>query len=660
MSQVADEATVAEAREAMAREDWSAAYEALSALAQDDRLDPETLPMFGGAAYFTGHLDEAARVWERAHHAAARRGDREAAAAAAAEVAGVMLERDLFIPSQAWVARGELMLEGSGDSPLLAMLLIMRSSSHMALGNLEESMADARRALEIATRFDDPVTITLGKLGVGQVLILQGEVDEGLRLLDEAVLAASSGATDPVIAGMVFCRVMCSWQALSEYERADQWSEAMRLHYTENETGGARGRCRVHRAQVLRLRGAHQEATREIETALGELRHHASEHERGWIMSELAGVRLRMGDLSGTQDALTRAHQLGWPPQAGLARLALARGDVASAASTIGDALDHPHALPSFETPPHTELRRAPFLAVQAEVAVAAGDLDRARAASEELSGIAERYRSTALNASAAAARGVVALGGEDLETARGELETAARLWRGLGAPYEAALVRLRLAEVHRASGRTEPALLEARAARMAFEELGSRVDLKRAERLAEELQPPTVRTRESRVFVFTDIVQSTNLAEAIGDEAWEHLVHWHNETLHRLVGEHGGEVVRTMGDGFFVTFGEPGAAIDAAIDIQRALAQHRREHGFAPQVRIGLHLAEATRDGEDWTGVGVHAAARIGALAGGGEIVTSRETAADAGGDRTWSEPRTVELKGIAEPVEVVTLEWR
>ncbi len=660
MSQVADEVALAEAREAMGRQDWRAAYEALSPLAQDDRLDAETLPMFGGAAYFTGHLDEAARVWEREHHAAARRGDHEAAAAAAAEVAGLMLERDLFLPAQAWVARGERMLQDSGDSPLMAMLLTMRSTSHMVLGNLDEAMADARRSLDIGTQFDDPMTIMLGKLGVGQILILQGEVDEGLRLLDEAVLAASSGATDPVMAGMVFCRVMCSWQALSEFERADQWSEAMRLNYTEHETGGTRGRCRVHRAQVLRLRGANEEATREIETALGELRGHASEHERGWIMSELAGVRLRMGDLPGTEDALARAHQLGWPPQVGLARLALARGDVASAAATIGDALDHPHDLPSFETPPHTELRRAPFLAVQAEVAVAAGDLDRARAASEELSGIAERYRSTALNATAAAARGVVALGGADLETARNELETAAGLWRGVGAPYETALVRLRLAEALGAAGRTDQGLLEARAARMALEDLGAKLDLKRAKRLEEELSPTRTRDREVRVFMFTDIVQSTNLAEAIGDEAWEHLVRWHNDTLAKLVGEHGGEVVRTMGDGFFVTFAEPGAALDCAVEIQMALDRHRREHGFAPQVRIGMHLAEATREGEDWTGVGVHAAARIGALAGGGEVLTSRQTAEAAGAGRTFSEPREVALKGIAEPVEVVALEWR
>ena len=648
------------AREAMAREDFQEAYESLLPLAREDRLDEESTRVFTGAAYLIGQYDEAIRAWERVHHAAVKRGDRMTAAEAAAEIAGFMLELELLLPSKAWTDRGEHLLAKEEESPLLAMLLLLRATADMALGNLDVAIVDARRGLDIATRFGDPTAIMMGNIGVGQVLILRGEVDEGLRLLDEAVLGATSGGVDPVMSGLVFCKVMCSWQALSEYERADQWSEAMRLNYTEHETGGAKGRCRVHHAQILRLHGEHEEAINEMQTALTELRTRSSDSEKGWIMSELAGVQLRMGDLSSAETALTRAHQLGWPPQVGLARLALARGDVTSAASVIGDALDNPHDLPHFETPPHTDLRRAPLLAAQVEVAFAAGDLDRARAASEELSGISEQYGSRALRASAAASRGLVAqLEGDDV-TARTELEAATGLWRTIGAPYESALTRVRLAELHRAAGRTEAALLEARAARLAFEELGAKLDGRRTARLEDELAPRKERARESRVFVFTDIVQSTNLAEAIGDEAWEHLVHWHNDTLNRLVVDHGGEVVRTMGDGFFVTFGDPGAALDCAVDIQRALAQHRREHGFAPQVRIGLHLAEATHEGEDWTGVGVHAAARIGALAGGGEILTSRETAEAAGDGRTFSEPREVSLKGIAEPVEVVTLEWR
>ena len=162
---------------------------------------------------------------------------------------------------------------------------------------------------------------------------------------------------------------------------------------------------------------------------------------------------------------------------------------------------------------------------------------------------------------------------------------------------------------------------------------------------------------RVVKTFMFTDIVKSTNLVEAIGDEAWESLLQWHDDTLNRLFTMHHGEVVVSTGDGFFVGFESPDAGIECALDIQRTLAEHRKAHGFAPQVRIGVHASPATEVEGNFRGRGVHEAARIAALAEGGEIVASRETAGDS---VRASEPRTVHLKGITEPMEIVSIEWR
>jgi class 3 adenylate cyclase len=162
---------------------------------------------------------------------------------------------------------------------------------------------------------------------------------------------------------------------------------------------------------------------------------------------------------------------------------------------------------------------------------------------------------------------------------------------------------------------------------------------------------------RVVKTFMFTDIVKSTNLVEAIGDEAWETLLHWHDETLRALFLAHQGEVVADTGDGFFVGFETPDTAIECAVAIQRTLAEHRRAHGFAPQVRIGVHASPATQVEGNFRGKGVHEAARIAALAEGGEVLSSKDT---AGTRFTTSEPRTVTLKGILEPVEIVTIEWR
>jgi class 3 adenylate cyclase len=166
---------------------------------------------------------------------------------------------------------------------------------------------------------------------------------------------------------------------------------------------------------------------------------------------------------------------------------------------------------------------------------------------------------------------------------------------------------------------------------------------------------------RESRrvvkTFMFTDIVSSTNLAELLGDEAWSTLLRWHDETLRALFATHHGEEVVATGDGFFIGFDSPDDALACAVAIQRTLAAHRRDHGFAPQVRIGIHLADATQLGDNYSGIGVNQAARIAAIAQGSEIVASSETV--AGTKYRVSESRSVELKGIAKSVEVVTVEW-
>jgi class 3 adenylate cyclase len=163
---------------------------------------------------------------------------------------------------------------------------------------------------------------------------------------------------------------------------------------------------------------------------------------------------------------------------------------------------------------------------------------------------------------------------------------------------------------------------------------------------------------RVEKTFMFTDIERSTNLVEAMGDEAWQSVIRWHDENLRSLFVSHRGEEVAATGDGFFVAFESPDDALACAVAIQRKLADHRRTQGFAPQVRIGLHVAGATQVGDNFTGKGVHEASRISGLAEGGEILASRETA--AGGRFPVSQPRNVMIKGIAEPVEIVSVDWQ
>jgi class 3 adenylate cyclase len=179
-----------------------------------------------------------------------------------------------------------------------------------------------------------------------------------------------------------------------------------------------------------------------------------------------------------------------------------------------------------------------------------------------------------------------------------------------------------------------------------------------------EEFLPLQLRERGAgtrrvvKTFMFTDIVKSSNLVELLGDEAWQDLLRWHDETLRSIFASHRGDEITATGDGFFVGFDTPDAAVACAVAIQRKLAEHRRQHGFAPQVRIGVHASGAMQIAKNIVGKGVHEASRIADLAEGSEILASKQTVADSRFQS--SEPKTVTLKGFAEPVEIVSIDWR
>jgi class 3 adenylate cyclase len=290
---------------------------------------------------------------------------------------------------------------------------------------------------------------------------------------------------------------------------------------------------------------------------------------------------------------------------------------------------------------------------------LAAGDVDAARTAADELERIAETYGVVAMRASAAGARGLVQLAEGQAEASQQSLRRSAALWAELDAPYETARARMALADACRAGGNEGRAALEYRAALAAFDRLGATPDARLAtEALGPEAAARPAAKQVDRTFMLTDIVRSTNLVEALGDEAWAHLIRWHDEQLRSQFAAHRGEVVKAIGDGFFVAFQTAGEAVECGVAIQRALQEHRRAHGFAPQVRIGIHAASASHEGLDYRGKGVNAAARVGALAEGDEILATAETAALAA-TRPVTGLRSVPLKGFADPVDVVSVQW-
>jgi class 3 adenylate cyclase len=421
--------------------------------------------------------------------------------------------------------------------------------------------------------------------------------------------------------------------------------------------GGYPGVCRVHRAELKMLRGQYPEAEVEARQACEELQRFGLHDSLGFAHHEIGEIRLRMGDLQGAAEALDRAYELGNDAQPGMALLHLERGELDEAWRSIERAL----AMTSPGDDPIDQATRGRLLPAAIDIALARGDLETARKSVEELESIAAGYQRPLFSAGALTAKGELLLGEGRASEASPILGRSWRMWLDNDLPYESARARLRYAEAIAAEGDAATAQRDLRAARMAFERLGATLDLKRVDALLGEEGAPSTSERVTRTFMFTDIVTSTDLVGIMGDEAWGELLSWHNRELRSAFASHRGEEVKTTGDGFFVSFAKAADAIESAVDIQRRLLRHRRDHGFAPTVRIGLHTAEATRDGRDYRGGGVHVAARVGAAASGEEILVSSDVLEEAGQTRfKTSEPRSLRLKGVREPVEARSIDWR
>jgi DNA-binding CsgD family transcriptional regulator len=189
-------------------------------------------------------------------------------------------------------------------------------------------------------------------------------------------------------------------------------------------------------------------------------------------------LRLR-GEHEPAEAAYRRASEVGRDPQPGLARLRMAQGQAAVAVAAIRRAVDEAH----------DRVRRAQLLADYVELVLAVGDVAAAREAAEELAGLGAQLDAPALRATAAHATALVRLADGDPRAALAILRPAWATWRDLGAPYEAARVRVAVAIACRRLGDDDGASLELDAAAAAFRTLGAVVDLAAVDRLTEVAQ---------------------------------------------------------------------------------------------------------------------------------------------------------------------------
>ncbi|MDP3984723.1 MAG: adenylate/guanylate cyclase domain-containing protein, partial [Acidimicrobiia bacterium] len=597
-----------------------------------DSLPAPGLSLLGRAAWWAGRMDLSLTAWQQAYKAWVEEDNPELAAEACLEIAEAFFHRIQPAIGNTWFRRAETLLAGRPDSHPQAWLHRMKAQS---TATSEDAFELTSKALAIAEGLGDRDLAAICRHDRGRLRVKMGEVADGMAEMEEVMAEVLSGSIGPAATGRIYCNMLDTCEQLADYRRAAEWDEAARSwceHVTE--LSAYPGICRVKRAQIKRVRGSLQEAEDEARRAIGDLAEFLDFGAQAWI--EIGEIRLRRGDWEGAMESFGRARSSGADPQPGLAMVEFEFGRTGEARAMLEMAL-------STRSEPLDRVRLLPALA---EVTYAIPDLQALKAVSDELRVLATRFPSTALAASSATADGLFALAAGDSDTAIRSLQSAIRLWSETRAPFEGGRAHLHLASAYDQSSKPGLAELERTAASGLFTQMGA-------------IQPGQHRIAGGEVaLLHTDIVRSTDLIAAIGDEAWTHLLRWHDQTLRSLFNTFGGVERGHAGDGFLVAFSNPQSGLECAVATQQRLSQQRREQGFAPEVRIGLHYGSVELVGGTLTGNVVHACARIGALAEPNEILASGALMAAVPSSR-YGPGREVDLRGLPDPMKVAPVAW-
>lgn len=492
--------TLRRARDAVAREAWAEAYRLLDGL-NPGCLTPDDCAAFADAAWWTGRVEESIVQRMRAHSGYVARG----AGRQAGHMAWLLFYEHQLAGRTAvaagWLRRARRHLHGEPECVEQCYLAWVDTEDAQQRGAFDEAMAAARRMAGIARRCDSPDLLAMSIQAQAGVLVAQGRVGDGLVLLDDAMCSAMAGELSSFFTGWVYCLGLQQSMTCVDLERAAEWTDAaMRWCAAMPAENNFRGLCRVHRVEVLELRGSWAEALTEAERTCAELLPYEPRMaaEAVYLVGQ---IQRRRGELTAAEASYDRTHELGRDPQPGLALLRLAQGKADASATALRLALAGAAEAGGLE--------RCRLLAAQVEVCLALGRTAEAHTAAEELRSLALDWQRrcdsevTLLHASAAAASGAVALAARNLDRALPRLRRALTLWLELRVPYEAAQVRMTLAAADRAAGDDEGARMELRAAEQSFRQLGAVPDARRAAALLADVrrrQPGGLTEREIQV----------------------------------------------------------------------------------------------------------------------------------------------------------------
>lgn len=461
--------TTQRGRVAYAQRAWGDALDELTRASAAGPLEADDLERLAWSGLLSGNNPVAFDAFERLHQQRLDAGEPLRAAMAAFWLGLRLMSLGEGARASGWFARAQRLVEQEGtdcvERGYLRLPVVFRSS---VAGDHAAARAAAAEMTELGDRFGDANLAALGRNFEGRAMIRQGQLAEGLALVDEAMLAVTSGKLLPVVTGLIYCNGIATCQQSFALARAREWTAALGdWCQAQPQLVAFAGACLIHRSEIMQLGGEWQQAFEEARQASTRLVQ-TEDFEAGNAFYQQGELLRLRGELVEAERAYVLASERGRDPLPGRALLRLAEGRVDLAAAAMRRVLGATS----------ESLQRARFLPAHVEIMLAAGELDEARRAADELGEIAQGVGMEMLDAIADHAKGAVTLAEGDACAAVDPLRQAQQTWQRLGAPYLSARIRVLLARAFRELGDEDGAALEVAGAKKIFAQLGAAPDL--------------------------------------------------------------------------------------------------------------------------------------------------------------------------------------
>jgi ATP/maltotriose-dependent transcriptional regulator MalT len=462
------------------------------------------------SAYLSGADDATESLWIRAHKECMRSENLPRASCCIFWLVLDLFNRGEWARGNGWLRRGLHLLEPANDCAALGLLSVLASRNHLRQGDTDAAAQAAIRAVELASQFNDPELNVFSRLALALVQTRRGQFTEAASLFDEIMVGVTVDNVSPIAVGVVYCALIDACRSLFDLSRAREWTEALdRWCATQPHMVAFRGKCLVHRSEILRHTGAWSEALAEAEQACAWSGAHSNSfrYPAGAAFYALAEIHRLRGNVEAAEAAYRRASEHGQAPEPGLTLLQFAQGKRDLAALSIR----------RLHSERQSSVLRPDVLLAAVEILTSVGDVETARIATDELSRIRERYPVPAVRALAAHATGAVRFAEGDLPAALSSFREAWTLWQEVGVPYEAARVRVLLGQVCEQLGDHVAAKFEFDGARQFFQRVSAEPDMVRVDTLRQHAKRTGAHTLSARELQVIALVATGRTNREIG-----------------------------------------------------------------------------------------------------------------------------------------------